>query len=767
VVVRRDAPPVTIALGRKASHLCFVHEWVPVANTPAHVPPREGLRVGEYTLRYADGSTARQPIRARFEVWLPESPGPSWLAVPLPAYEPLDPTKPRADIGWGPLQYGARNIGGVPWPPIVLYALENPHPERTIAAVELRALDESPLLVLALTLFRGRAHPLRHLPRRPYRVRLAGRAGPVKIAKATIDLGVVNRTEHTGGARNREWLQSGYAGLNPAAEPEHAGEDLLHLTGAPDATVQVELAGRRRPAALNLGEAFRAGRTASGGVELSVLGKRRQWMRVTVLDESTGRPTPVRIHFSGAGGQYIAPHGHPEQINTNWFEDYGADVVVCGRSFAYVHGQFTTDLPVGDLWVEISKGFEYEPVRRKIRVLPGQKELRLSIRRWTDWRRQGWVTADTHVHFISPHTAWLEAQCEGVNVVNLLASQWGRLFTNVGDILGRPNIVENDTVVYVGTENRNHMLGHMSMLGTKGLSVYPMCCGGMTESWIGDPDFRTLAEWALENRRKGGVVIRPHFPWCGGTEDPIPILRGLVDAIETWAPAADSFQVQEWYRYLNCGYRVAIVGGTDKMGAYCSLGWARTYARLDRGRPFSYEQWARAVRAGRTVATTGPLLDLTVDGTGMGELLALPPGGGTVEVEATAHSAWPIGRLELVHNGVVVAQAAAPRGARRLALSRRVAVKGSGWIAARCAGPAGLPSATACAHTSPVYLRCGRSRAFDAPAAQHMLQLVQGGLEYLNTLATAFDESSRRRMVNEFREARRALQGRLLVESPH
>jgi len=114
VVVQREAEPVVIPLGRNASHLCFVHEWVPASPTPAHVPPREGLHVGEYVLRYADGSSARQPIRARYEVWLPESPGPSWLAVPLPAYEPLDPTKPRADIGWGQLQYGARSIGGVP-----------------------------------------------------------------------------------------------------------------------------------------------------------------------------------------------------------------------------------------------------------------------------------------------------------------------------------------------------------------------------------------------------------------------------------------------------------------------------------------------------------------------------------------------------------------------------------------------------------------------------------------------------------------------------
>ena len=56
------------------------------------------------------------------------------------------------------------------------------------------------------------------------------------------------------------------------------------------------------------------------------------------------------------------------------------------------------------------------------------------------WRERGWVTADTHVHFLSPQTALLEGAAEGVNVVNLLASQWGEMFSNVGDFDGRTTL---------------------------------------------------------------------------------------------------------------------------------------------------------------------------------------------------------------------------------------------------------------------------------------------------------------------------------------
>ncbi len=372
------------------------------------------------------------------------------------------------------------------------------------------------------------------------------------------------------------------------------------------------------------------------------------------------------------------------------------------------------------------------------------------------------------MHFLSPHTAWLEAQAEGINVVNLLAAQLGRLFTNTADYQGRVGIVEDDTIVYVGTENRHHMMGHMSLLGTRGLPVYPLSCGGPPEAWVGDPEFMTMTEWAVETRRKGGLVIRPHFPGCGHTEDPIPILEGLVDALEIYGSLrGDDFPTQEWYRYLNCGYRVAVVAGTDKMQADMILGWMRTYAKLDPDRPFAYSTWAEAVRGGRTIATTGPVMDLSVEGYGIGDVIDLPTGGGGLEVQAVAESVWPLGKLELVHNGNVVARRDAPKGAGKLEIREKVKVAASGWIAARCSGLPRPAKSYVAAHTSPVYVRCGGARAFDGRAAQHMLALVEGGIEYLNTIASAFDGPSRKRMVRIFTEARKELKGRLVVEATH
>jgi len=203
------------------------------------------------------------------------------------------------------------------------------------------------------------------------------------------------------------------------------------------------------------------------------------------------------------------------------------------------------------------------------------------------------------------------------------------------------------------------------------------------------------------------------------------------------------------------------------MSAGCALGWKRTYALTDPNRPFDYDNWSSAVHAGRTFSTTGPLIDVSVDGRRIGETIDLPASGGTVEVRAQAECVWPLGRIEIVRNGRAVAAARAEGGARTLRVLAKVSVTGSGWIAARCTGRQRHPGAYLAAHTSPVYLRCGQGRAFDGPAAQHMLSLVEGGIEYVNTLATMFDAASRRRMAKLFHEARQELKGRLLVEGAH
>src|SRR5438093_9690282 len=135
---------------------------------------------------------------------------------------------------------------------------------------------------------------------------------------------------------------------------------------------------------------------------------------------------------------------------------------------------------------------EVKAVSQRLKIDAIKLEQRLDIGRLTDLRSQGWVSADTHVHFLSPTTALLEAQAEGLNLINLLAAQWGDLFTNVGDITNEPLLSrDKETMIWVGSENRQHILGHIAMLGPSA-PIYPTSAAGPDESYLGDPLWNSM-----------------------------------------------------------------------------------------------------------------------------------------------------------------------------------------------------------------------------------------------------------------------------------
>jgi hypothetical protein len=74
---------------------------------------------------------------------------------------------------------------------------------------------------------------------------------------------------------------------------------------------------------------------------------------------------------------------------------------------------------------------------------------------------------------------------------------------------------------------------------------------------------------------------------------------------------------------------------------------------------FNYDNWCKAVRAGRTFLSGGPIIRFSVDGVQIGDTRQLPRGG-TVEVEAIAESIFPIHTLEIVQEDRVVASTLRP-----------------------------------------------------------------------------------------------------------
>jgi len=211
--------------------------------------------------------------------------------------------------------------------------------------------------------------------------------------------------------------------------------------------------------------------------------------------------------------------------------------------------------------------------------------------------------------------------------------------------------------------------------------------------------------------------------------------------------------VIEWYRYLNLDYRLPLVAGTDKMSAEVPIGAVRTYTHLPTDGPITFDAWAAAVRGGRTFVTSGPIVELAVEGHEPGDVIRLASPA-HLEVIVRARAAQPVlTDLELVLNGRVVAVTTAP-ATTELILRETVEVSAGAWIAARSRSRHQIESAfttSMAAHTSPVYVEVADRPLVAVPGdAEVVEQVIAGARTWVAELAAVDDPHERDRMIRFF-----------------
>jgi hypothetical protein len=719
----------------------------------------------DYVVLYEDGSEERVCIRRRRQV------GPyirpwgenCFEAVPQVKANPLRASLDSHVAGWGRSQVRVRVEDEGPWVNW-LWAWENPHPEKAIAGVRFEPVSGA-ILVSAISAGDVSSLPLRWGTRRKAVLTLPEREmlcpeldDHGNLAQIRLDLGVVISAQPRLVYPKDRWPVS-YENQLPVACPE---EVVVEYTAHPDALFTLPDGGSIPVAEVEGGTAvtpLRPVRPAS------------QRVRIRVVEQQGGSPVPVKLHVHGEWGEYLAPTDRHRIINDLWFEDYSVDYLHHGvHACTYIPGETTIDLPLGQVYVEITKGFEIRPVRRVVEVTPETTEITIQLHRVLPWRERGWVTADTHVHFLSPVSALLEGTAEGVNIVNLLAAQWGELQTNVGDFDGRTTWGSQQAggngeyLVRVGTENRQHVLGHISLLGYEGSIIAPMSSAGPNEAPLGDPVGVLLTEWARQCKAQGGLAVLPHFPGRRA-EQAASIVSGSIDALEmtSWGATyggINPYSLLDWYRFLNCGYLVAAVGGTDKMSANTAVGTVRTYARIPAGQPFTYESWKEAVRRAETFATYGPLVEFAVDGHPMGSRIQMSTTGGTVNVTwEVASVTVPMTRVELILNGEIRESVAVPPD--EAAGHWSVTVDRSSWLVLMVRGHYPDKAEIIAAHSSPVMISVERSRFFAAADALTILEQIEGSIAYVDTIGTRAEDAAYKRMRLVLESAHRTLHNRM------
>ncbi|KKM68047.1 hypothetical protein LCGC14_1464820, partial [marine sediment metagenome] len=246
----------------------------------------------------------------------------------------------------------------------------------------------------------------------------------------------------------------------------------------------------------------------------------------------------------------------------------------------------------------------------------------------------------------------------------------------------------------------------------------------------------------------------------------IAIVMDQIDAVEmtSWDNlygGIDPYSISDWYRYLNCGYFVAAVGGTDKMCAATAVGTVRTYAQID-NRDFTYDSWKESVRSGKTFVTYGPLIEFSVEGHTMGARIELPKSGGTLNAQwKVATVTIPVSKVELIVNGETRDIISIKEGRREAQGNFSVKIDKSSWIALRVRGSYSDKQEMIAAHSSPVMVKLEEKDIFAAADAITILEQIEGAIAFIDTVATRAQVKTYKTVKMSLTSAHRSLQNRM------
>ncbi|MEO7038593.1 MAG: CehA/McbA family metallohydrolase [Gemmatimonadaceae bacterium] len=445
-------------------------------------------------------------------------------------------------------------------------------------------------------------------------------------------------------------------------------------------------------------------------------------LTISITDDA-GKPLDARVSVTSADGRSWAP------ASALMHADDSFDRSERHYEVGYYHssGGSTVTVPAGTTTVEVTKGLEYAVATRTVSVSAnGTKSLRVVMHRLVNLPAGGWFSGDLHVHMnyggtyrTVPAQLAFMARAEDLHVIEeLIVNKEQRVpdisyFDN-----GKPDPVSTPSMLIVhGQEFHTSYWGHSGLLGlTKNILLPGYAAYANTPAASLYPANANVFDLGHAQGALTGYV-HP-FDEIPNPEDtvsrvtselPVDVALGKVDYMEILGFSDHRSTAAVWYRLLNCGFRIPAGAGTDAMTNFASLrgpvGMNRVYVHS--GTPLNHASWMRAIKAGKTFATNGPLLTLVADGKEAGDEIAFPLGSHTMSVRATMHSIVAVDHLELVQNGKVVATVPMSADHKSAAARLDVKVDRSGWITLRAWSDHATPPILDIypfATTSPVYL---------------------------------------------------------------
>jgi hypothetical protein len=478
-------------------------------------------------------------------------------------------------------------------------------------------------------------------------------------------------------------------------------------------------------------------------------------IRGALRDGATGRPVAAKVRVTDmASGEAFMPQ---HAIRT-MPKKTGPGV----RHYFYARGKYEIAVPPGRYQIEVVRGICHEAATAGTEVGAGLSRVQdFDIPVLQDLHASGWYSGNTHTHY---HLEIDEdpddrlrmvppAEALDVSVISYLVRNESPYITNRYPIGRLPQFSRDGTLMDMGEEARNNRgfvdfgYGHCLFLNIP-KAIEPVSTGLLSRDGK-SPDFPTISMLCEQARSMGGTTV-----WChngGGMETPVAVAHGAVDAYNLGDGTDANYE--RYYRFLNCGFRLPASSGTD----WWIYDHNRVFVQVEGN--FTYDSWIAGLRAGRTFISNGPLLEFTVDGRRPGSLVQP---SGPLRVKARAISRLPFDRLQIVRDGLVVAEQSAVNR-KEANLEREIAVEQGGWIAARIESSAKTHAGTGVfAHTSPVYIRVEGTPFRRAEAAGGFIDEIEESVRYVRKSYKFASEADKAIALGRF-EASRKIYGKLTL----
>ena len=519
--------------------------------------------------------------------------------------------------------------------------------------------------------------------------------------------------------------------------------------------------------------------TIPGGEQTEVVARDRKYLRpmgrisLRVVD-ARGNPMAARVFVTGADGLASAPD------NAWMYADDSFDRAERPFEAHYfdTSGASEIKVPAGHVEVDVMRGFENHFALRKVEVKAdstAQLTVRLAPLVNKADATSNWVSGDVHVHMNyagsyrnTPTHLVEQASAENLGIVEDLVVNKEQRIPDMAYFSPQLDSASTaDHLLLHGQEFHTSYWGHLGLLNLKrnfilpGYAAYPNTAAASLY-----PANANVADRAHEQGALVGYVHPfdsipdPAKDASLTAELPADVALGKVDYIEVLGFSDHKSTAEVWYKLLNCGFRLPAAAGTDFMGNYASLrgpvGLNRVYAELKLG-PLKIEPWLAAIKAGRTFATNGPLLRLSLGGQPVGGEVRLDKKQ-EVKFSAEMSSMVPVDHLQIVCNGKVARELALDSNRTSARVDASIPLDASGWCVLRAFSDKAeypildlYPYAT----TSPVYVSVAGAPVHSAADAAYFVAWVDRLITAARRNTSWNTEVEKESVISMLQEARR------------